>query len=193
MGPGAVLIPISDPELAERARKLKWLLLDVDGVLTDGRLVYGPDGERTKVFHVRDGLGLRLVQRSGLQVGIISGRESQALKVRADDLGIDWLAMERSDKGPAFAEFLAAQGVTPEQVAFMGDDLVDLPILLRCGLAFAPADAVPEVRERAHRVLKERGGWGVVRELCELLVRARGGWDELIAPYYVAGVVGEPD
>ena len=78
MGPGAVLIPISDPELAERARKLKWLLLDVDGVLTDGRLVYGPDGERTKVFHVRDGLGLRLVQRSGLQVGIISGRESQA-------------------------------------------------------------------------------------------------------------------
>lgn len=162
----------------------------MDGVLTDGRLVYGTDGEQTKVFHVRDGLGLRLIQRSGLQVGIISGRESQALKVRADDLGIDWLAMERSDKGPAFAEFLAAQGVTPEQVAFMGDDLVDLPILLRCGLAFAPADAVPEVRERAHRVLKERGGWGVVRELCELLVRARGGWEELIAPYYE---LGEPD
>lgn len=190
MGPGAVLTPIPDSQLAERARQLKWLLLDVDGVLTDGRLVYGPDGEQTKVFHVRDGLGIRLVQRSGLQVGIISGRESQALKVRADRLGIGWLAMERSDKGPAFAEFLAAQGVAAEQVAYIGDDLVDLPILLRCGLAFAPSDAVPEVRERAHRVLKERGGWGVVRELCELLVRARGGWDELIAPYYV---LGEPD
>lgn len=159
-------------------------------MLTDGRLVYGPDGEQTKVFHVRDGLGLRLLQRSGLKVGIISGRESKALKVRADDLGVDWLMMERSDKGPAFAEFLGAQQTTPERVAFIGDDLVDLPILLRCGLSFAPADAVQAVRERVDRVLTERGGWGVVRELCELLARARGGWEELIAPYYV---VGEPD
>lgn len=177
----------------ERAGKLKWLLLDVDGVLTDGRLIYGPDGEQTKVFHVRDGLGLRLIQRAGLKVGIISGRESDALRVRAEGLDLDWLVMERSDKGPAFAEFLAAQGVSPGEVAYIGDDLVDLPILLRCGLAFAPADAVPEVRERAHRVLNERGGWGVVRELCELLARARGGWEELIAPYYLPGVVGEPD
>lgn len=162
----------------------------MDGVLTDGRLVYGPDGERQKVFHVRDGLGLRLLQRSGLKVGIISGRESQALKVRADDLGIDWLMMERSDKGPAFDEFLSAQRVSPEKVAFIGDDLVDLPILLRCGLSFAPADAVAEVRERVHRVLSGKGGRGVVRELCELLIRARGGWEELTAPYYT---VGEPD
>jgi 3-deoxy-D-manno-octulosonate 8-phosphate phosphatase (KDO 8-P phosphatase) len=189
VGAGA-LLSLSDESLIRRARELEWLLLDVDGVLTDGRLVYGPDGERQKVFHVRDGLGLRLVQRSGLKVGIISGRESEALRVRADDLGIDWLMMERSDKGPAFAEFLAAQKVAPEKVAFIGDDLVDLPILLRCGLSFAPADAVTEVRERVHRVLSERGGWGVVRELCELLVRARGGWEELIAPYYT---LGEPD
>ena len=159
-------------------------------MLTDGRLVYGPDGEQEKVFHVRDGLGLRLLQRSGLKVGIISGRESKALKVRADDLGIDWLMMERSDKGPAFAEFLAERKTTPDRIAFIGDDLLDLPILLRCGLSFAPADAVQEVRERVDRVLSERGGWGVVRELCELLARARGRWEELIAPYYV---VGEPD
>lgn len=189
MGPGAVL-SLSDQTLAERARALQWLLLDVDGVLTDGRLVYGPDGEQEKVFHVRDGLGLRLVQRDGLKVGIISGRESEALRSRAADLGIDWLVMERSDKGPAFSEFLASQRVSPETVAYMGDDLVDLPILLRCGLAFAPADAAEEVRERAHRVLAGRGGHGVVRELCELLLRARGSWEELIAPYYV---VGEPD
>ena len=189
MGAGAVL-SLSDETLAERARALQWLLLDVDGVLTDGRLVYGPDGEQQKVFHVRDGLGLRLLQRDGLKVGIISGRESAALRIRADDLGVDWLVMERSDKGPAFAEFLAAQGVSPGRVAIMGDDLVDLPILLRCGLAFAPADAVKEVRERAHRVLSGRGGRGVVRELCELLLRARGSWEDLIAPY---SVVGEPD
>lgn len=162
----------------------------MDGVLTDGRLVYGPDGEKEKVFHVRDGLGLRLLQRDGLKVGIISGRESEALRIRADDLGIDWLMMERSDKGPAFDEFLAVQGVSPERVAFIGDDLVDLPILLRCGLAFAPADAVDKVREKVHRVLSGRGGHGVVRELCELLLRARGSWGQLIAPYYV---VGEPD
>jgi len=188
VGAGALLI--SDELLAERARGLRWLLLDVDGVLTDGRLVYGPDGEQQKVFHVRDGLGLRLVQRAGLRVGILSGREGAALQVRAEELELDFLMMDRSDKGPAFAEFLAGQGVSPQEVAFLGDDLVDLPILLRCGLSFAPSDAVPEVRERVHRVLQERGGWGVVRELCELLLRARGSWDELIAPYYV---VGEPD
>ena len=159
-------------------------------MLTDGRLVYGPDGEQQKVFHVRDGLGLRLLQRSGLRIGILSGRESDALRVRADDLGLDFLMMNRSDKGPAFAEFLAERAVTPGEVAFMGDDLVDLPILLRCGLAFVPSDAVAEVRERAHRVLEGRGGWGVVRELCELLLRARGDWEDLIAPYYVEG---EPD
>jgi 3-deoxy-D-manno-octulosonate 8-phosphate phosphatase (KDO 8-P phosphatase) len=187
---GARAVLISDELLAERARGLRWLLLDVDGVLTDGRLVYGPDGEQWKVFHVRDGLGLRLVQRAGLQVGILSGRENDALRVRAKDLGIDFLMMDRSDKGPAFDQFLAEQGVAAQEVAYVGDDLVDLPILLRCGLAFAPCDAVPEVRERVHRILRERGGWGAVRELCELLLRARGSWDELIAPY---SVVGEPD
>jgi 3-deoxy-D-manno-octulosonate 8-phosphate phosphatase (KDO 8-P phosphatase) len=162
----------------------------VDGVLTDGRLVYGPAGERQKVFHVRDGLGLRLVQRSGLEIGILSGRKSEALRVRAHDLGIDFLMMDRSDKGPAFARFLDERGVSPGEVAYIGDDLVDLPILLRCGLAFAPSDAVPEVLERAHRVLEHKGGAGAVRELCELLLRARGDWERLIAPYYV---VGEPD
>jgi 3-deoxy-D-manno-octulosonate 8-phosphate phosphatase (KDO 8-P phosphatase) len=164
--------------------------VDVDGVLTDGRLVYGPGGEEHKVFHVRDGLGLRLLQKSGVKVGIISGRESEALRVRSSDLGIDWLVMDRSDKGPAFAEFLAAQEVAAEQIAFIGDDLVDLPILLRCGLSFAPADAVPEIRERAHRVLQAKGGCGAARELCELLIRARGNWEKLTAPFFS---IGEPD
>lgn len=182
--------PLADDSLTRRARALDWLVLDVDGVLTDGRLVFGPQGEEWKVFHVQDGLGLRLAQGSGLKVGIISGRSSEALRVRAEELGLDALICNRSDKGPAFAEFLAAQGTTPERVAYIGDDLVDLPILLRCGLAFAPADAVPEVKDRVHRVLERKGGWGAVRELCELLVRARGDWDRLLAPYLT---LGEPD
>lgn len=172
---------ITDDELARRARLLDWLLLDVDGVLTDGRMLYGAKGEQLKVFHVRDGLGLRLAQRAGLKVGILSGRGSPALEYRARELGIDALIQERSDKDAAFAEFLAEQGTAAERVAYIGDDVLDLPVLRRCALSFAPADAVPEVLERVDRVLRCRGGKAVVRELCELILRARGDWERLIA------------
>jgi len=175
------LTPISDAELARRAKALDWLLFDVDGVLTDGRLLYGADGEQWKVFHVRDGLGLRLAQRAGLRVGILSGRGSAALEARARDLGLDVVIQERSDKDAAFAEFLIEQGTAPERVAFMGDDLLDLPVMRRCALSFAPADAVAEVRERVDRVLANRGGSAVVRELCEMILRARGDWEGLVA------------
>jgi len=151
--------------------------------LTDGRLIYGPAGERLKMFDVRDGLGLKLAQKAGLKVGILSGRVSEALRVRAGELGIDALLMDRSDKKPAFEEFLAAQKTTPDRVAYMGDDVLDVPVLLRCGLSFAPADAVAEVRERVHKVLLRPGGQGVVREMCEFVLRARREWDHLIAPY----------
>lgn len=181
---------LSDEQIVARARQLEWLLLDVDGVLTDGRLTYGPEGERDKVFHVRDGLGLRLARRSGLKVGILSGRASEALRVRAAELEVDWLMMDRADKGVVFPQFVFEHDLLPAQVAYVGDDLVDLPVLLRCGLSFAPADAVREVRERVHLVLRQTGGNGAVREVCELLVKARGQWDELIAPYFH---VGEPD
>jgi 3-deoxy-D-manno-octulosonate 8-phosphate phosphatase (KDO 8-P phosphatase) len=170
-------------ELSTRARELAWLLFDVDGVFTDGRLIYGSRGEQLKVFDVRDGLGVKLAQRSGLKVGILSGRISEALRVRAGELGVDALLMDRSDKKPAFEEFLATQKTTADRVAYMGDDLLDLPVLLRCGLSFAPADAVAEVRERVHRVLFRSGGNGAVREMCELVLRARGDWDHLIAPF----------
>ena len=155
----------------------------MDGVLTDGRLIYGPAGERLKTFDVRDGLGLKLAQKAGLKVGILTGRVSEALRFRAGELGIDALLMDRSDKKPAFQEFLAAQKTAAERVAYMGDDVLDLPVLLRCGLSFAPADAVAEVRERVHKVLLRPGGQGVVREMCEFVLRARGEWDHLIAPF----------
>lgn len=176
-------VVLTDEALAERARALEWLLFDVDGVFTDGRLVYGPAGEEHKVFHVRDGLGLKLAQKAGLKVGILSGRISEALRFRAGELGMDALVMDRSDKEPAFDEFLMSQDTAPERVAYLGDDLLDLPVLCRCGLSFAPADAVAEVRERVGRVLLRRGGDGVVREMCEVVLHARGQWEELIAPY----------
>jgi 3-deoxy-D-manno-octulosonate 8-phosphate phosphatase (KDO 8-P phosphatase) len=174
---------LSDEDIALRARGLDWLLFDVDGVFTDGRLLYGAHGEQWKVFHVRDGLGIRLAQRAGLKVGILSGRGSAPLQVRARELGLDAVIQERSDKGNAFAEFLTEHRTAPERVAFMGDDLLDLPVLRRCALSFAPADAVPEVRERVDRVLQSPGGGAVVRELCELILRARGDWEQLVARY----------
>lgn len=198
-GPGAGTGPEADPvaagppsfvpaalppaALAARAAALDWLLFDVDGVLTDGRLLYGADGEQWKVFDVRDGIGLRLAQRAGLKVGLLSGRQSRALEARAQELGVDALIMHRDDKAAAFGELLAAQATAAARVAYMGDDLVDLPVLLACGLSFAPADAVPDVRSRVHHVLSRPGGRGAVREMVELLLRTRGAWDRLLAPY----------
>lgn len=170
--------PLSPPGLpaadfARRARGLEWLLLDVDGVMTDGRLHYTAAGEEIKVFHVRDGLGIKLAQRAGMKVGILSGRQSGALARRAADLRLDALIQGRDDKGPAFDEFLAAHGTSPARVAYIGDDVLDLPILDRAGLSFAPADAVEAVRRQVHRVLAAPGGAGAVREAVELLLAAR--------------------
>ena len=172
---------ISDDELARRAQSLDWLLFDVDGVFTDGRLVYGADGEQWKVFHVRDGLGLKLARRAGLKVGILSGRGNAALERRVREIDLDALIQERDDKDTAFTEFLAEHSADPDRVAYSGDDLLDLPVIRRCGLSFAPADAVPEVQERVDRVLRSPGGGGAVREVCELVLKARGDWDRLVA------------
>lgn len=172
---------ISNEDFARRARNLDWLLFDVDGVLTDGRLIYGADGEQWKVFNVRDGLGLKLVRDAGLKIGILSGRGNAALDARAREIGFDALIQGRHDKDTAFTEFLAEHGADPDRVAYAGDDLLDLPVIRRCGLSFAPADAVPEVRERVHRVVASAGGHGAVREMCEAVLRARGDWDALVA------------
>jgi 3-deoxy-D-manno-octulosonate 8-phosphate phosphatase (KDO 8-P phosphatase) len=172
---------ISDDDLARRAQDLDWLLFDVDGVLTDGSLIYGPEGERWKVFNVRDGVGLKLAKEAGLKIGILSGRGNAALEARAREIGFDALIQNHHDKDAAFTAFLAEHGAAPERVAYAGDDLLDLPVIRRCGLSFAPADAVPEVRHRVHRVLKSAGGQGAVREMCELVLHARGHWDQLVA------------
>jgi len=170
-------------ELVDRARKIELLLLDVDGVLTDGSVIYADDGSETKRFHVRDGSGLKLWRNAGKRAAILSGRQSAAVVRRAQELDIDPLYQGRSDKLLAFGELLAALGLRPDQVCAIGDDLPDLPVLVRSGLAVAVADACPEVRQAAHYVTALPGGCGAVRDAIEWLLKTRGEWDGLVENY----------
>lgn len=174
-----LILRLSPEELCERARRLRWLLLDVDGVLTDGRLLYGADGGVSKAFNIKDGFGIRLAHRAGLKVGTLSLRADPALAHRARELGLNAVLCGEGEKTAVFERFLAEQQLSAEQVAYAGDDWPDLPLLTRAGLAFAPADAAPEVRARVHGVLASPGGGGAVRELVELLLKARGEWEGL--------------
>lgn len=167
----------------ERAREIKLLLLDVDGVLTDGSIIYTPDGHETKAFSTRDGLGLRLVQKAGIQVGLITARTSEVVQRRAENLGISLVYQGVGKKLEVFTRILAEQGLQPAQVAYVGDDWLDLPVLTRVGLAVAVADGAAEVREVAHYVTDLPGGRGAVREVCDLLVEALGVRESLLSEY----------
>lgn len=176
---------MANPSIMQRAALVKLLVLDVDGVLTDGRVVYDDQGREIKFFDVRDGHGLKLLQRGGVEVAWLSGRGSQANRVRAQELGVERLIEKCLVKLPALQELMAACAVTPEQVAYMGDDLIDLPAMAAVGLALAPADAQPQARAAAHWVTRQPGGRGAVRQACELLLRASGSWEEVTARYSV--------
>jgi 3-deoxy-D-manno-octulosonate 8-phosphate phosphatase (KDO 8-P phosphatase) len=175
--------PPLDEALERRARKISLLLLDVDGVLTDGLLFYDAQGEALKAFSVHDGTAIKWLQRAGVEVALLTGRASPPLLARARELGIAEGMMDAKHKLPVFTAFLNRTGRNPETIAYMGDDLLDLPVLRRVGLALAPADAAPEVRATAHFVASSPGGHGAVREACELILKAIGKWDEIIAPY----------
>jgi 3-deoxy-D-manno-octulosonate 8-phosphate phosphatase (KDO 8-P phosphatase) len=170
-----------DAELRSRARRIRALVLDVDGVLTDGRLYYGVDGEAIKAFDVRDGFGIRLLQQAGIQLAILSSRRSAAVAARAGELDIELVLQGRTDKLDGLREILAALGVEAGDCAMIGDDWPDLAPLARVGLAATVADAAPEVRERAHWVARACGGRGAVRELAEMLLRAQDRFDALLA------------
>ena len=170
-------------DLPARAAAIELLLLDVDGVLTDGSVIYADDGTELKRFHVRDGSGLKLWHTAGKRAAIVSGRKSVAVERRATELGIGPVLQGRDDKLAAFAEVLAWHGYTPDQVCAIGDDLPDVPLLRRCGLAVAVADACPEARAAAHYVTAAPGGRGAVREAIEWLLTAQGRWAELTARY----------
>jgi 3-deoxy-D-manno-octulosonate 8-phosphate phosphatase (KDO 8-P phosphatase) len=158
----------------ERASRIRLLVLDVDGVLTDGRLYLSADGEELKVFHVRDGSGLVAIQRAGVTVAIISGRDSAAVTRRARELGIQHVHQGVSDKGAELERLLAELGVAPEETACVGDDTPDAPMLRRAGLAIGVADAHAALLASAHWVTQSNGGQGAVREVCDLLLSARG-------------------
>ncbi|HJV36782.1 HAD-IIIA family hydrolase [Geomonas sp.] len=171
--------------MEERLKKIKLLILDVDGVLTDGRIIFDSNGVESKFFNVKDGHGIKMLQRSGIEVAIISGRESMVVTNRAMELGIHHVYQKSLDKLGPFRKVLDATGLHEDEVAYMGDDVIDIPVMRRVGFAAAPADAIAEVLPFAHFVAKNNGGWGAVREVCDLLLKAQGSWDSATSRYYL--------
>jgi 3-deoxy-D-manno-octulosonate 8-phosphate phosphatase (KDO 8-P phosphatase) len=170
-------------DLAARARAIRLILLDVDGVLTDGTVDIASDGTESKAFSIRDGAAIVWARREGLEVGLLSGRPSPATTRRAAELGITLVVETGPDKRQAFADILTRAHLSDTEVAYMGDDLPDLPILGRVGLSAAPADAADEVASRVHWVSRRPGGRGAVRELVELILRARLRWEPLVGQH----------
>lgn len=169
--------------MAEVAKGIRIVALDVDGVLTDGGVIYGNSGEELKQFNIKDGLGIKLLQRAGIEVVIITGRTSQLLARRADELGINTILQGREDKRVALNELIDERGLDLKSAAYMGDDLPDLSALAGAGIGACPADAVEPVRDAADWIATTRGGHGAVREFAEMLLRARGQLDDLLADY----------
>jgi len=170
-------------DINTRAANIKLVAFDIDGVMTDGGLHYTDDGHELKTFNVQDGLGVVLLRRAGIKVAIITGRTSNVVSCRAKDLGVEHVFHGVGDKGAVSGQLLEQLGLQWSELAFMGDDLIDLPAMTRCGLAIAPANARPIVKERAHMVTEAGGGKGAVREAIEFILAAQGKLDAAFAPY----------
>lgn len=165
------------PELKQRLQNIRLLVLDVDGVMTDGGLTIGDDGQEYKTFHAHDGLGMKLLRATGVELAIITGRTSNVVKKRAESTGVGHFYQGAEDKLEAFNDLIKTCNVEASQCAFMGDDVVDLPPMLKSGLAIAVPAAPPLVLAHAHYVTKKSGGFGAVREICELIMQAQGTFD----------------
>jgi len=177
--------------LTAKAAKIKLLLFDVDGVMTDGAVVLHGDGTESKRFHIRDGIAMVWAQRAGLRVGLLSARQSPSTSQRAAQLGITLVHQGVASKIDTYDQIVGDMVLTDDEVAYMGDDIVDLAVLGRVGLAAAPADATTEARARANFVSARAGGSGAVRELIELVLRAQGLWDSIVAAYEAEGQPGQ--
>jgi 3-deoxy-D-manno-octulosonate 8-phosphate phosphatase (KDO 8-P phosphatase) len=180
--PGVEVID-ADQHIVDRARKIKLLVLDCDGVLTDGRIVMLPDGDETKAFDVKDGHAMVMAQRAGLRIAIISGRKSSVVRARAKELGVAHLFEMAWEKTQPYEKILAEEELNDEAVCYVGDDVVDIPLLRRAGLAVAVADAVEETKQHSHIVTTRGGGRGAVREVIQLILKAQGKWDEAMTRY----------
>lgn len=170
-------------DIDERAKRIKAVVLDVDGVLTDGSIYESKDGELIKRFNCRDGLGITLARKSGLKLAIVTGRTSPPVEYRAKELKFDGFWQGVMDKRDAYKELKEKFSLNDEEICYVGDDLIDLPILTQVGLAAAVADAMPEVKERVHYVAKFNGGYGGVRDVIERILKAQGKWDAILKGY----------
>ncbi|MFZ2170273.1 MAG: 3-deoxy-manno-octulosonate-8-phosphatase KdsC [Methylococcaceae bacterium] len=169
--------------IVEKAKKIKLLILDIDGVLTDGKLFFDNQGNEYKSFHARDGHGIKLLRQTGVEVAVISGRKSNSVALRMKSLGIEYVYQGHENKRAAFDELIQNTGITPDQAAHVGDDLLDLPIMLRVGLAIAVKDANFAVKQRAHWCTTLSGGHGAVREVCDFIMQAQGSFDDIMNFY----------
>ena len=182
-----------DRRLQEKAKAIRLIVMDVDGVLTDGRIFYSAEGVESEAFFVRDGFGLRMAQQAGLLAAIVTGRASGAVAHRARELGITEIHQGALNKLDVYEMLLQRYGLTDEAVAYVGDDLNDLPVLGRAGLSAAPADADPEVRTRVAFVTTQAGGRGAIREVIDLILKAQGRWEEFVEGRGPASEEGRPD
>ena len=176
-------VKVTKVEVEEKARPIKLLVLDVDGVMTDGRIVYNDGGEETKAFDVKDGHGIKMLMRSGVSVALLTGRESRVVPHRARDLEIDMVYQGAHDKLSVFERILREKGLKGEEVSYVGDDLVDLPVMKRAGLSISVADASEELKGCVDYVTERSGGRGAVREVCELILKAQGKWEGMTSRY----------
>ncbi len=171
-------------DIYDRTKNIKLIVFDVDGVLTDGSIIIGDDGEEYKAFHSRDGHGMKLLQYTGVEVAIITGRTSKVVEHRMNSLGIDHIYQGQKVKLPAFEELIAKLGITADQCAYVGDDWVDLAIMNRVGLAIAVQDAAPLVKKHAHWITPAKGGKGAAREVCELIMEGQGTLQDQIERHF---------
>jgi 3-deoxy-D-manno-octulosonate 8-phosphate phosphatase (KDO 8-P phosphatase) len=169
--------------VTERAGKIRLVLMDADGVLTDGRIIVLADGNEARAYHARDGLAVRIGQNGGLDFGVVSGRRSQAVEARARELDFAEIHQKVAAKGACIEEIARRRGLGLEEICFVGDDIVDVPAFRRCGLAVAPCDSDPMVFEHVHYVGANEGGRGIVREVVDLILRAQGRWESATASY----------
>jgi 3-deoxy-D-manno-octulosonate 8-phosphate phosphatase (KDO 8-P phosphatase) len=171
--------------ITEKAKHIKLLILDVDGVMTDGKVIYSDSGEELKFFNTSDGHGLRLLMRAGINVAIVTGRTSRAVEHRAADLGIKILFQKALIKIEAYEKILMSEKLIDREICAVGDDLPDLPVLRKCGLSFAVQNCVEELKSEVDYITEQCGGNGAVREICEIILKAQGLWKKVTARYYL--------
>jgi 3-deoxy-D-manno-octulosonate 8-phosphate phosphatase (KDO 8-P phosphatase) len=183
----------TDKTLVARIRAVRLLVLDVDGVLTDGKIIMNDQGDESKHFDVRDGHGLKMLMRYGIGVALVTGRRSSVVEHRAKDLGILEVYQGIWDKAGILDQLLQKMNLHPEQVAYVGDDLVDIPIMRRVGFAVAVRDAAEDIKKIARYVTKKKGGRGAVREVCEIILKAQDHWQDVVGKYEIDGRMPVPD